>query len=76
MSENEALAAPIKQMKRHENAAIPPGSFFSEPVYLEKQFVLAAPEMPFTDKMLATLERWEFKEVYSAGEPTEDYAAK
>ena len=65
-----------KKMKKHAIREVPPGSFFSEPVYLEKHFVLAAPEMPFTQEMMQALEEWEFCEVYSAGEPMEDYAAQ
>ena len=64
-----------KTMKKFQVKDIPLGSFFSEPLYLEKQFILAAPEMPFTRELQKTLEEWDFREVYSAGEPMEDYAA-
>jgi len=62
-------------MKKYRIRDIPPGSFFSEPVYLEKQFILAAPEMAFTGEMLKAMEDWDYEEVYSAGLPMEDYAA-
>jgi len=68
-------AEEIQKMKKYTLKEIEPGSFFSEPVYLEKQFILAAPEMDFTREIIGALEEWEFEEVYSSGEPMEDYAA-
>jgi len=62
-------------MKVHNNKTIPPGSFFSEPAYLERQFILTAPEMPFSQEMINILEEWEFNEIYSTGEPMRDYVA-
>ena len=53
---------------------IPIGSFFSEPVYLDGQFILTAPEVNFSPELLKTLQMWEFMEVKSAGEPQEDYS--
>ena len=64
-----------KKMKKYVIEDVPVGSFFSEPVLLEKQFILASPEMPFTREILKALIDWDFKEVYSTGEPMEDYAA-
>jgi len=71
-----ADAAAAKKIKTHNSKTIPSGNFFSEPVYLEKQFILAAPEMPFTREMINALEEWGYHEVYSAGEPMENYAAQ
>jgi len=64
-----------KKMKKYSISDIPKGSFFSEPVFLEKQFLLAAPEMPFTEELVKALMDWDFSEVYSTGIPMEDYAA-
>jgi len=64
------------KLKKYTVKDIPPEHFFSEPVYLDKLFVLAAPEMPFTQEMIKALEEWEYTEVYSAGEPMENYAGK
>jgi HD-GYP domain-containing protein (c-di-GMP phosphodiesterase class II) len=65
----------VENIKSYPVMDIPPGSFFSKTAYLDSQFVLAAPEMPFTRKMINALMDWEFKEVFSAGAPLEDYAA-
>jgi HD-GYP domain-containing protein (c-di-GMP phosphodiesterase class II) len=62
-------------VKNYPLADIPLGSFFSETAYLDSQFVLAAPEMPFTRELVKTIQDWEFKEIYSAGVPLADYAA-
>jgi HD-GYP domain-containing protein (c-di-GMP phosphodiesterase class II) len=52
---------------------IPPGSFFTKSVFLDPQFILMAPEMPFSGEMYKTLIEWEFREVFSEGEQREDY---
>jgi HD-GYP domain-containing protein (c-di-GMP phosphodiesterase class II) len=64
------------KLKKYPIKDIPAEHFFSEPVYLDKQFILAAPEMPFTQEMINALKDWEFTDVYSAGDPVENYAAK
>ncbi|GHU66085.1 phosphohydrolase [Spirochaetia bacterium] len=64
-----------EKVKNYSLMDIPAGSFFSKTAYLDSQFVLAAPEMPFSQKLIKALQDWEFKEIYSAGEPLEDYAA-
>jgi len=51
-----------------------PTGFFSKAVYLDPQFVLTAPEMPFTENLARTISEWGFKEVFSDGEPCENYA--
>ena len=63
------------EMKKYKIKEITPDHFFSKPVFLDKQFILTAPEMPFTQAMIQALRDWEFDEVYSAGDPMEDYAA-
>jgi HD-GYP domain-containing protein (c-di-GMP phosphodiesterase class II) len=63
-------------MKKYNIRAITPEHFFSEPVYLDSQFILTAPEMPLTSAIIRALEDWEYKEVYSAGDPVEEYAFK
>jgi len=51
-----------------------PTGFFSKAVYLDPQFVLTAPEMPITDNLVRTITEWGFREVFSDGEPCENYA--
>ena len=62
-------------MKKYKPLDIPPNSYFSEPVYLEKHFPLAAPEMPFTREIINALEEWEFSDIFSLGDPMADYRA-
>jgi HD-GYP domain-containing protein (c-di-GMP phosphodiesterase class II) len=64
-----------KPVRKYLVKEITPDYFFTEPVYLDKQFILTAPEMKFSGEMKTILEEWRFKEVYSAGTPTEDYIA-
>jgi HD-GYP domain-containing protein (c-di-GMP phosphodiesterase class II) len=52
---------------------IPLESYFSKPLYLDDHFLLAAPEMPFTQELRKTILNWEFKEAFSDGEPREEY---
>ena len=65
-----------KPVKKYQVNEIPPEHFFSAPVYLDKQFILTAPEMKFTEDMKKALDEWRFKEVYSAGSPTDEYSAQ
>ncbi|MDR1618868.1 MAG: HD-GYP domain-containing protein [Treponema sp.] len=60
-------------MKNYILKEIPPESYFSKAVYLDPQFVLAAPEMPFTHDLVKALMGWEYREVFSNGEPREEY---
>jgi HD-GYP domain-containing protein (c-di-GMP phosphodiesterase class II) len=69
------LNAMVPRIKSFSVKDIPQDSFFSQVVYLDSQFVLVAPEMPFTQEIIRTLQDWEFKEVFSAGEPRENYVA-
>jgi HD-GYP domain-containing protein (c-di-GMP phosphodiesterase class II) len=55
---------------------IPQNSFFTKTVWLDDQFVLAAPEMPFTRELKQALLGWEFKEVQSDGEMRDAYTAE
>jgi HD-GYP domain-containing protein (c-di-GMP phosphodiesterase class II) len=62
-------------MNRYPVKDIPPNYFFTKTVYLDSEFVVAAPEMPFTPELIRTLSEWGFKEVLSEGEPRDSYAA-
>ena len=61
-------------MKNYALKDIPPGSVFSEPVYLDDQFILAVPNLAFSEDIRRILVEWEFGEVHSDGEPREDGA--
>ncbi|MDR2133711.1 MAG: HD-GYP domain-containing protein [Treponema sp.] len=60
-------------MKSYIIRDIPPESYFTKTVYLDPQFILAAPEMSFSRELVNALLEQEFREVYSDGEPREDY---
>jgi HD-GYP domain-containing protein (c-di-GMP phosphodiesterase class II) len=65
-----------KPVKKYQVNEIKPEHFFSAPVYLDKQFILTAPEMRFTGEMIKALDEWKFKEVYSTGSPVDEYTAQ
>ena len=52
---------------------IPPLSYFTKAVYIDPQFIVAAPEMPFTESLAKAITEWGFTEVHSEGEPKESY---
>lgn len=60
-------------MKKYVVKEIPLDSFFTKTVYLDESFVIAAPEMPFSEELSKSLENWSFKEVFSDGEPSQEY---
>jgi HD-GYP domain-containing protein (c-di-GMP phosphodiesterase class II) len=61
-------------MNRFAVKDVPPNYFFSKTVYLDDEFVVAAPEMPFTPELIQTLSEWNFQEVLSDGEPSSSYS--
>jgi HD-GYP domain-containing protein (c-di-GMP phosphodiesterase class II) len=50
------------------------GCYFSKPVYLDKTFVLTAPEIPFSDEVAQLLEKWSFKSIFTEGEASAEYS--
>jgi HD-GYP domain-containing protein (c-di-GMP phosphodiesterase class II) len=62
-------------MNRYAVKDILPDYFFSKTAYLDDEFVVAAPEMPFTADLMRTLLKWDFREVVSEGELRDSYAA-
>ena len=69
----------IKQeeaMRKHKVKDLLPDHFFSEPVFLDEKFILAASEVPVTGAMIRALEEWRFDEVYSNGAMKREHSAK
>jgi len=54
---------------------IKPNTFFSKNTYLDKAFILTAPEMPFTEELSVILEKWSYQTIYTEGESSNEYAA-
>jgi len=63
-------------MNEYEVKEIKSNTFFSKPVYLDKAFILTAPEMPFSDDLANLLKKWNIKKVYSEGDSSKEYSAK
>jgi HD-GYP domain-containing protein (c-di-GMP phosphodiesterase class II) len=56
-------------MKKFNVTEISEGTAFSDTVYLDNQFILAAPETGFAKTTLQALKEWEFTEMLSDGAP-------
>jgi len=61
-------------MKPYLTKDIPVGSFFSSPVYLDEKFILTAPEVAFSPELIKTIQAWEFRQIFSDGDPQEEYS--
>jgi HD-GYP domain-containing protein (c-di-GMP phosphodiesterase class II) len=61
-------------MKECPVVDIVPETYFSRPVYLDRDFIIAAPGMPITAAKKAALEEWGFTTLHSEGEPVEEYS--
>ncbi|GHU62594.1 phosphohydrolase [Spirochaetia bacterium] len=48
-----------------------PEQFFSQPVYLDKRFIITAPEMAINQTMKKALQEWDFQTLHSEGEVRE-----
>jgi HD-GYP domain-containing protein (c-di-GMP phosphodiesterase class II) len=55
-------------MKQYLVKDIPVGSRFSRNLFLDGQFILGTPELPFSKELKDSLASWNFKEVFCAGE--------
>ena len=60
-------------MNSFQVEGIPHSSYFTRSVYIDPGFIVAAPETPFTAELAKTISDWGFSEIYSEGEPKEDY---
>ena len=60
-------------MKEFPVRDIPHDSYFTKNTYLDKGFVITAPEMPFVLEYTVILEKWNYKTVYSDGVAGSDY---
>jgi HD-GYP domain-containing protein (c-di-GMP phosphodiesterase class II) len=63
-------------MRHYVLEEIPPDSYFSRTVYLDDQFILAAPETSFDEQLIKALRDWKFQEILTEGEPRQEYAAE
>ncbi|AEF86740.1 HD domain protein [Treponema primitia ZAS-2] len=63
-------------MKDYTVKALTPDSFFSKPVFLDQEFIIAAPEMALGDSVIRALLEWGFQTIQSEGEPRDEYAAE
>jgi len=63
-------------MENYKVSEIPPDSYFTRAVHLDPLFILTAPEMPFSSELAKILLSWDFKTIFSDGEPRNDYVAE
>jgi len=60
-------------MKEFQLKNLQPSSFFTKTLFLDKAFVITAPEMALTDEIIGILKKWSFDSVFSEGEPHSEY---
>jgi len=60
-------------MKEHKIKELKPNCYFSKPVYLDKSFILTAPEIPFSNELIKLIDKWNYKTVQSDGEASVEY---
>jgi HD-GYP domain-containing protein (c-di-GMP phosphodiesterase class II) len=63
-------------MNKYAVNEITPESYYSKAVFLDSQFILTTPEMPFSAELVKNLLNWEFREVLSDGEARENYESE
>ena len=56
-------------MKTINIGEIKPESFYSQPVFLDEKYILTTPDIPIPEAMIEQLKKWNFKSVFSDGEP-------
>lgn len=55
--------------------SLEPGSYFTNPVFLDERYVLLTPETPVTQALVERLARWSFNEIRSSGRNVDTPAA-
>jgi len=55
---------------------IEPSTYFTKTLYLDKSFVLTAPEMALTNEIIDIIKKWSYKSLFSEGEPHKEYAGQ
>ncbi len=58
-------------MKAIEVIKLKPGSYFSAPLYLDKDYILLSTDTPVTMELIRRLKRWNYKNVFTEGEQIE-----
>jgi HD-GYP domain-containing protein (c-di-GMP phosphodiesterase class II) len=48
-------------------ASLVPGSYFDQPVYLDKSFLLLTPDSPVTPELVSRLQKWKYQQVFTDG---------
>ncbi|HEY9595074.1 MAG TPA: HD domain-containing phosphohydrolase [Spirochaetia bacterium] len=48
-------------------ASLVPGTYFDQPVYLDKSYILLTPDSPVTTELIKRLQKWKYLQVYSDG---------
>lgn len=49
-------------------SSLVPGTYFDEPVYLDKSYILLTPDSPVTPELVKRLQKWKYLEVATAGQ--------
>ena len=50
-------------------SSLVPGTYFDQPVYLDKSFILLTPDSPVTPELVKRLQKWRYAEVATDGNP-------
>jgi HD-GYP domain-containing protein (c-di-GMP phosphodiesterase class II) len=59
-------------MEKYRIQDIPENSYFRGVVYLDEGFIIASPEIPIDERTRKLLLNWEFRELFSEGEPASE----
>jgi len=59
-------------MKAVPLSSLAPGSYFDEPVFLDKSYILLTPDSPVTPELIKRLQRWKYLQVATDGKPKDE----
>jgi HD-GYP domain-containing protein (c-di-GMP phosphodiesterase class II) len=54
-------------MKSIPLSSLVPASYFDQPVYLDKSYILLTPDSPVTPELVKRLQKWKYQEVFTEG---------
>ena len=55
---------------------LPLNSYIDAPVFLDDGYILLAPDIPVSKELLKRLEKWQFRQIFTDGQPQEKPAGK
>jgi HD-GYP domain-containing protein (c-di-GMP phosphodiesterase class II) len=69
---NELVSQRGSTMNGIPLSALVPNTYFDEPVYLDKSYILLTPDSPVPPELVRRLQKWKYSQVFTDGKPKDN----